>query len=237
MAKGKNFNALLEQGIAEGKEVQKNKLQENVELINKLALDYTNLKANAKLKWEGTEKFNKIIEILGDTPPIKLLEDVVTYYKNKAANIERKQLVDILQELRMSDLRLENGTQIKLQQFLEISKPEIGEDVDEEKVQQNIMKWFEKNGYSDAITTTLTFPKGSDTAALYDFLKKEKLSFDKKIGIHYQTQKKLLKLRYEEHMKALESGNKKEIKATEMPPNNILIVNVGQIANVKLGVL
>jgi len=191
----------VEQNEDEVKQL-KGKLAEFAEKVKKL-------QEGKNDSWEETEIFKKIITIIGEYAPIKLLEDIVSYYNKKKQKIITDELLSIMDEGCISSMILDNGTKLNVKKKL---KPNV---INEKE----FYEWVEKEGYSDFIKDNLEFGKGELNNEILKYLYDNGISFKRKSGIHYQTLTKIF--------------NDREEAGQEFPADNIVKIDVFRYVDVK----
>jgi hypothetical protein len=141
-----------------------------------------------KLRREATqEEIQALINDLGDTPSIPVLEEVLKHYKAVERNILTKDLLEWMQE---NDLEKFENDEVRVQIATYVSA----------KVQDTdaAFSWLNSRQYGDLIKDTLDFPKGELSSEVEDTLASLGISYTKKSGIHPQSLKKIISDRLKE---------------------------------------
>lgn len=123
----------------------------------------------------------QIVESLGSTVSIPVLEEVLKHYKN-----EEKAILtgDLLEWMRENDLERFENEDVKVDINTYVSAKV--EDPD------RAFSWLEAHQYGDLIKDTLDFPKGEFTPEAELLLDELGVSYSKKSGIHPQSLKKIM---------------------------------------------
>lgn len=173
--------------------------------IQKLRL----LNKDEKKDWSKTDEFKKIVESLGELVPIKLLEDVTSYYKAKKQQLITKDIIAILDELDTSELVLKTGEKIKVDNKINIKTQD----------KKKLLEWLRDHDYESIISEVLSFPKGECTKELINSLTDQGLVFNFDSGVHPSTLKTVLK-------SLLENGGDVPPKeAVEIKPFRVAKIN------------
>ena len=172
--------------MTEGEE--KEGLTELKNALTTLNTRYQQLSRNDKLDWSETNEAKALINFLGEYPPIKLLEDVLSFYKNKKHEIVTKYTPPLLQAAGIKRIVLDSGNEVYL-------KDEISYEVVDEKAFE---QWLISHGHSDSYKETLVFPKGELKKEFVDMLCENGVTFESRKGIHASTLKSIISKRYEE---------------------------------------
>jgi len=155
--------------------------------LQSLAKKVQKMETGKQLLWEDTDEFKKIIEFIGKYPPLKLIEDVLSYYTNTKHELIMKEIPGLMQEAGITKCDLKNGTKIKLEK---IYSPSI---INNDK----FFAWLDERGYSAHIKSNLEFIKSEMDNKLQEFLLSEGYSYKEKEGVHAQTLKRIVRERVE----------------------------------------
>lgn len=150
-------------------------LERYLEQYNKLMLD-------EKKDWSNTDVFKQITDYLGPLPPIKLLEDIVSYYKAKKQALITQDIPDLLAETGFNKIDTEK---YKIEIKTNISVKTKNEEL--------LHKWLKDNGYENFIKTNVQFKRGEVKSTLLTYLEDQGYNFIKADKIEPQTLKKIIK--------------------------------------------
>lgn len=135
-----------------------------------------------KLRREATpEEVQALINDLGETPSIPVLEEILKHYKQVERDILTKDLLEWMQE---NDMDKFENEEVRVQIATYVSA----------KVQDTdaAFSWLNQNQYGDLIKDTLDFPKGELTDEIVSLLNQQGVSYSQKSGIHPQSLKKII---------------------------------------------
>ena len=121
--------------------------------------------------------------ILGQTPKIALLEDILARYKQLRNSIVRNDLPLALAEEGLTSVTVGGGIEVSIATFYETKQ------LDKEKV----ASWLEEKGYGDIIKDTLLLPKGAYTDELDAFLVENHIDFKRDSTINGNQLKSVVK--------------------------------------------
>lgn len=127
------------------------------------------------------EDVQGLVEILGPTFSIPVLEAVVKHYKAIEQEILAKDLLEWMRENDQVEFETED-VKVKIGTYVSASI------TDEERA----FAWLEDNQYSDLIKDMVNFPKGEFTPEIAQALDNLGASYSKKSSIHPQTLKKAI---------------------------------------------
>ena len=135
-----------------------------------------------RLRREATpDEVQALINDLGETTSIAVLEEVLKHYKR----IERVILSgDLLEWMRENDLEQFENDEVRVK-----IKPYVSAKVEDA---QAAFSWLESRQYGDLIKDTLDFAKGELSREIEDTLASLGVSYTKKSGIHPQSLKKII---------------------------------------------
>lgn len=135
-----------------------------------------------RLRREATpEEVQALVNDLGDTPSIPVLEEVLKHYKA----VERGILAgDLLEWMRENDLEKFENEEVRVS-----ITPYVSAKVEDPDA---AFSWLNSRQYGDLIKDTLDFPKGELTDEIMSLLNQQGLSYTKKSGIHPQSLKKII---------------------------------------------
>lgn len=122
-----------------------------------------------------------LINDLGPTPSIAVLEEVLKHYKRVEKGILSN---DLLEWMRENDLEKFENDDVRVS-----IKPYVSAKVNDP---DSAFEWLENNQYGDLIKDTLDFPKGELSREVLELLDQQGLSYNKKSGIHPQSLKKII---------------------------------------------
>lgn len=188
------------------------------EQLQKYVEDYTNLLAFKGFDFSKSQKLKEAIEYFGETPPIELLEAVLKHYNKKKNDLLINKVPDLMRELGISEMIMEDGTKVKLNNEVNVSNTN----------KPAICNWLKNHGHGDDVKNILQFDKGEYSKKIEQYLKKEGYSFSIGEDIHYQTLKKIMRLKLEA------KGKEGQEKFAELPPEDIAKVSVFEIAKITL---
>jgi len=140
-----------------------------------------------KLRREATEEeVTALINDLGPTPSIPVLEAVLKHYKEVEKEILTKDLLEWMQE---NDLTTFENDEYKVGISTFVSA--------KVEDQEAAFSWLQSHNYGDLIKDTAEFPKGEFSDAVKNALDELGVSYTKKSGIHPQSLKKIMRDRLE----------------------------------------
>lgn len=141
-----------------------------------LLLKVRNLRRDA-----NPQEIEALINDLGDTPSIAVLEEVLKHYKNTERQILTN---DLLEWMRENDLESFENEDFKVSIATYVSA----------KVEdpEAAFSWLQSRQYGDLIKDTLDFPKGELTDEVMSLLNQQGVSYTQKSGIHPQSLKKIV---------------------------------------------
>ncbi len=190
-------------------EIKKDKFEEFKELLSDYAKKVNNLDYGKNNDFTKDRYFHQIVNSLPEYPPIKLLEDVLSFYKNKRHMLVTKDIPSVMQQMGINKATTVDGLSVKVDQ--EVSVKEVN------KIK--LMDWATKNGYEDLIKTSLKFGKGEFNQDIETYLEEQGVSYEKDSGIHPQSLKKIIKDRIEAQ--------------EELPSQDLIEVKTFNIAKIK----
>jgi hypothetical protein len=164
-----------------------------------------NKSSNVK-HYESDDKIKKILNILGNAPPLKLLYDLLMLYMQKRKDAENE-LIDKLIQQDTQSLTLSDGTKIDL----DISYYVSIKDTDA------YFEWLRSEGYGDCIKSLIELDSANSEIACKTLQKMGITSF-KKDTIHWMTNRKII-------TDKLHNGE-------ELPGEDVL--TVGEIKKIKI---
>lgn len=126
------------------------------------------------------------MSMIGETPSIPLLEEVLKRYKAQRQQILTKDLLEWMMENDQNSFETDD---LKVSIRTNVSAKVIDA--------ETAFQWLVDRQYADMIKDNLEFPKGELTCEAEEYLAEQGLSFIKKSGIHPQTLKKIIKDRLE----------------------------------------
>jgi hypothetical protein len=126
-------------------------------------------------------EFEALVNDLGETPSLAVLEAVLKHYKKIERDVRTGDLLEWMQE---NDLLTFENDDVKVKIDTYVSA----------KVQDTeaAFSWLNAHQYGDLIKDSLDFPKGELTPEVEADLEARGLSFTKKSGIHPQSLKKIM---------------------------------------------
>lgn len=135
-----------------------------------------------RLRKEATpEEVQALINNLGESPSIPVLEEVLKHYKA----VERGILAgDLLEWMRENDLEKFENEEVRVS-----ITPYVSAKVEDSDA---AFSWLNAHQYGDLIKDTLDFPKGELSSEVEDTLASLGISYTKKSGIHPQSLKKII---------------------------------------------
>lgn len=128
-----------------------------------------------------TQEVDALINDLGPTPSIPVLETVLKYYKEVEREILTKDLLEWMQE---NDMTTFENDELKVSISTYVSA----------KVQDSdaAFSWLQGHQYGDLIKDTAEFPKGEFSEEVQSALDELGVSYTTKSGIHPQSLKKIM---------------------------------------------
>jgi hypothetical protein len=158
---------------------------------------------------ENSKAFAHVVNLLGDTPPIKMLEDLLDYYKKIRHRLVTDEIPAAMNAMGMDKINLDNGISVKLKTEVSVKT--------ENKFK--LISWLIKNGYQNEVKDVLAFNKGELDKEATKFLSDKGYTYKKDTSIHWQTLTRIMRER-------LEAGEK-------LPPETTAIIKQYNIAKVK----
>lgn len=124
-----------------------------------------------------------VVSYLGPIFQISILEAVVKEYQSKLADIENRQIPDLLLELGLGKVTTNEGLEIglKTEYNVAVQNPEA------------LASWMEFKDGGHLWKMSLKFEKGENIDALRELAKEKGLSYEEKAEIHPQTLKKFIR--------------------------------------------
>ena len=180
--------------------------------------EYENLLVFKGFDFSESQKLKDAIDYFGPTPPIELIEAVLKHYNKKKTDLLINKVPDLMRELGISEMTMDDGTKVKLNNEVNVSNTN----------KPAMCKWLKDHGHGDDVKNILQFNKGEYSEEIEKILKKEGYSFSIGEDIHYQTLKKIMRLRLEA------KGKEGQEKFAELPPEGIAKVSVFEIAKITL---
>ena len=132
---------------------------------------------------EDKKTLDKLIQILGEVPPIQLIKELMAYYNKKRFSYVSDDIPSLLHEYGLSKATTIDNIDVSLIKEVTIKV------VDKVK----LSSWLEKEGYGPYIKDTLDFQKGELTNEFLEFLNSKGVSYEKKSDIHHSSLKKIIK--------------------------------------------
>lgn len=130
---------------------------------------------------ENEEEVQALINDLGPSPSIPVLEAVLKHYKNMERGILTKDLLEWMYE---NDMQSFENEEVKVSISTYVSAKIENPDA--------AFAWLTQNQYADLIKDSLDFPKGELTPEIESILETQGVSYTKKSGIHPQSLKKVM---------------------------------------------
>lgn len=174
-----------------GDDIRKQKAEEFKDLLNDYANKVNSLDYGENVDFSNDVKFNELCWLLGEYPPIKLIEDVLSYYKKKRHILTTVDIPNI-----MSQMGIKKAT--TLDELQVVVQPEVSCEV---KDKEKLMSWAIDNLYGDYIKDTLKFGKGELDQEVEEFLQAKGKSYEKDSGIHPMSLKKIISDRIKDEEK------------------------------------
>jgi hypothetical protein len=153
-------------------------------------------------------------------PPIKFLEDLLSYYNKKKRELETNTLPTLLKSMGLTDATTKSGYKISMKPEIQFKALSLMSD--EQK--QNLCDWLADNGAQDLLKDTVQLEKGEFDNKLEEFLDGEGYSYEKQSGIHHQTLKSFL-------AKIIEGRRRGE--NLDLPPEDVLQIDTFDVAKIK----
>lgn len=184
------------------------------EELNSYVEDLKVFHAGKKRFWRKEKDFLRIVKGLdimfnGYSVPIKLLEDILSFYKKRKRAIEADRLPKLLKANQLKEITMEDGTKVTIK--MEVSPVKKDEDL--------LFKWLEDNDEGHNIKDIIALGKGEFTDELESFLNDKGFSYEVKSKIEYQTLAKVLRDRINEEI--------------ELPPAEAVEINQIDVAKIK----
>lgn len=190
-------------------EIKQDKFEEFKELLSDYAKKVNKLDYGENNDFSKSADFHKIVNGLPEYPPIKLLEDVLSYYKTKRHTLVTKDIPSVMQQMGINKATTIDGLSVKVD--AEVSIKEVN------KIK--LMNWATEHGYEDLIKTSLKFGKGDFNQDIETYLAEQGISYEKDSGIHPQSLKKIIRDRIEAQ--------------EELPSEDLIEVKTFNIAKIK----
>ena len=162
-----------------------------------------------KLTDADIETLDEIKSILGTTPKLALLDELVKYYKSYYNNISRNDLPLALAEAGLSNAVTDDGVEVFTK--TEYTTKTLDKDA--------VASWLDANGYGAIVKDSLLLEKGAFTDDLAETLEEMGVSYTRDSTINGSQLKATIK----NHM---EHGG-------ELPPKNAISVEVFTEAKIK----
>ena len=162
-----------------------------------------------KLTDADIETMDEIKAILGTTPKLSLLDELVKYYKSYYNNISRNDLPLALAEAGLSNAVTDDGVEVFTK--TEYTTKTLDKDA--------VASWLDANGYGAIVKDSLLLEKGAFTDDLAETLEEMGVSYTRDSTINGSQLKATIK----NHM---EHGG-------ELPPKNAISVEVFTEAKIK----
>jgi hypothetical protein len=153
--------------------------------------------------------YSYLIETLGQTPKIAIIERLLKYYKEVRDEIVRTDIPMLMAEYGMRSAETIDGTKIGMSTFYETKQLD----------KQAVADWLEKVGYGDIIKDNLALSKGSFDQRLEEFLSNHGYTYSRDSSINGMQLKAAVK-------KHLESGG-------DFPPVEAMSVSIYEQADIK----
>ena len=150
-----------------------------------------------------------LIETLGTTPKISIIENLLKHYKEVRDEILRTDIPMLMAEYGMRSAETMDGTKIGMSTFYETKQLD----------KQALADWLEMAGYGSIIKDNLALSKGSFDDRLESFLAINGYTYSRDSSINGMQ----LKAAVKEH---LEGGG-------EFPPTDAISVSIYEQANIK----
>lgn len=164
-------------------------------------------KLNLNEDFTGTKFFEDVLFVLGDLPPLALLEQVLSHYKRKKQKLVIDEIPSLMNAAGMSNFEMEDGTRVNLKQ--ELSVKTLNKD--------SLITWLKEAGYKDNLKDTLTFGMGEFDQEAEQLL--SGYSYKKESGVHYKTLERIMKERLK--------------KQEKLPDDSIVSIDIFNIAKIK----
>jgi hypothetical protein len=132
--------------------------------------------------YSKTKIFKDLISYLGETPSLKLLFDILSYYLNKKRKITHELLPALMQQLGLLDCTLPDGHTVAISTDHRIAVID----------QEEFFSWLKKKGYGDYIKMNLALQGEDFTDEFKKFLKESGISYEKKYDIHWKSRNKII---------------------------------------------
>lgn len=159
--------------------------------------------------WRESPEVKALVRQFGDRPPIKMLEDLVAYYKKEKQRLLVHEIPSVLEGLGVSEVVTQDGFKVKMTEKLSVST----------KNKRRAIKWLENNGFADAIKERFNFGKGANVEPLIEWLEQKGYSFNRDEWVEPQTLKRIVK-------EAMEEG-------IELPGDDVINVSSINLAEIK----
>lgn len=130
----------------------------------------------------ATDQVEALVNYLGASPSIPMLEEVLKYYKREEKRILSEDLLEWMQENDQVNFETDD---FKVSINTYVSAKVLNPD--------DAFNWLSNHQYGDLIKDTLEFPKGEFNVDAQAALEALGLSYTKKSGIHPMSLKKIMK--------------------------------------------
>lgn len=181
--------------------------------LKEIAEKVKSLQEGKNRDWSDTDKFKEAVLLLGDYPPVKLIEDLVKYYNKKKTNLLNHDLLDLMDNVGMEELKLDDDTKLAVKESISVTNP---------KDNPAWFEWLRSNGLGSMIKLNFEFDKQDLPQEFYDYLdqlKQQGIEHKPRGGINTNSLKAQIKDRRE--------------KGLEMPPEHLCKVNIHRYVDVK----
>lgn len=187
--------------------------------------DFEKLSYNEKADFSETEDFKTLIGIIGETPPIKLLEDIVTHYKNKKQGLLRQTIPAQLHEMGVNKLVTKTGYEVSLKNNFHATTLDKGA----------LFDFLKERGDEHILKTIIELPYGEYSDEIGKYLKKNKYTFTISNDTHWKKMNSALKLRTLKHEenKTKKEVTEEDIKQGALPAEGVVNISMFEYANIK----
>lgn len=132
------------------------------------------------LNEQDKEFIEQMKSYLGKFTKIKILEEILSWYKEQSERIVEKDIPDLLAEIGVAEVTLQNGKKVQLQTYYSFKKKE------------DAVEWLYKNGFGDVVKNDIFVGTGTIPENVLDALEQTGIEYVVKQDIHPMTLKSVL---------------------------------------------
>ena len=120
------------------------------EQLQSFVKEYENLLAFKGFDFSESQKLKDALDYFGPTPPIELIEAVLKHYNKKKTDLLINKVPDLMRELGISEMTMEDGTRVKLNNEVNVSNTN----------KPAMCRWLKEHGHGNDVKNILQFSKG-----------------------------------------------------------------------------